>query len=158
MDVFNAPQDRYIGSVVRVWRSDRPMPSARERGAERSQTGAAKHAKSNPSLTHEEGHQADPTQHAGHKVLGESLGPFPTAGAGNTGPQRQSAEEQYATGSHKPGDVVLFAVRPGRMNLGPLTPPLYVPVSAVHSVSLERVVLDIQGGEIPQSWRQRVLS
>lgn len=131
------------------------MPSAARRGAGVGQTESEEHVMSGPSLTHEEGHEVSPTEHAGSRMLGESLGPFPTAGAGNTGPQRQSAQGEYATGTHQPGDIVFFAVRPGRINLGFLTPPLFVPVSAVRSVSLERVVLDVTDDETLRRWQKR---
>lgn len=44
-------------------------------------------------------------------------------------------------------------VRPGRLNLGPLTHPLRVPLSAIRSISMERIVLDRQREQIPAAWR-----
>ncbi|MGH2449039.1 MAG: hypothetical protein ACRDFS_10630 [Chloroflexota bacterium] len=132
MDVYSAYQDQYIGSVVRVWRSE---------------------ATGDDKLT---GNELGYAHHdAGSKVPGEELGPFPTARAGNTGPQQQSPRNDFATEPPgKPG-VVLFAVRPGRVNLGPLTPSIYVPSSAVRSISMERIVLDVERNQIPDAWHRQ---
>lgn len=37
--------------------------------------------------------------------------------------------------------VLWFSVRPGRINLGPLTPVLYIHPSEIRSISMERIVL-----------------
>jgi hypothetical protein len=160
MDVYSAFQDQYIGSVVRVWRREDRSGSAPRRGAAGDQTGsspeyAAGAARSTPNLIHKEGHDVDPTWFVGSKQLGEEMGPFPTMAVGNTGPIRQSASQNYAT---EPGDelanVAYFALRPGRINLGPLTRLLYVPTAAVISVSMDRIVLDVQRSQIPDAWRR----
>jgi len=46
-------------------------------------------------------------------------------------------------------------VRPGRINLGPLTRPLYIPADAVQSISMDRIVVAAEPGEIPEAWRRR---
>jgi hypothetical protein len=151
MDVYSADQSRYLGSVIQVWRA--------ESGGRGPATGEAMATGEtalgeNPPLDHEEGKSVSPTEHVAERRLGEEMGPFPTIAAGNTGPVEQSASHGYATGREGAG-VVLFAVRPGRINLGPLTPALYIPTTAVRSVSMERVVLDVHGDEIPAVWRQK---
>lgn len=157
MDVYSAYQNQYIGSVVKVWRGGGNTGSTPDRGASAQETGSAPEAaQSNPELVHEEGSSVDPTARTGSQKLGEEMGPVPTIALGNSGPVSQSAAHAYATGeTGGPEEVVCFAVRPGRMNLGPLTSPLYVPTTAVHSVSMERVVLDIQKEEIPKEWRRK---
>ena len=154
MDVYDAYHDRYIGAVVRVWRAEG------HDGSRSGQTGRAMATGrdaigQNPPLVHEEGNEVSPTEHQGSTMLGEEMGPFPTMGAGNTGPVNQSAARAYATGERESQEAVYFAVRPGRMNLGPLTRPFYVPTSAVLSISMDVIVLDVKGDEIPQEWRKK---
>lgn len=165
MDVYNTYQNQYIGSVVKVWRQPQPHPTPTERGATARQTGSAPETLAGtPELVHEEGAATSPVSRSGdvsnpEARLGEEMGPFPTIAVGNTGPIKQSSAHHYATGdTGPPADVVCFAVRPGRINLGILTPPLYVPTSAVRSVSMERVILDVPGNEIPPAWRRRPTS
>jgi hypothetical protein len=149
MDVYSADQSEYIGSVVKVWHGEKGNSSD---GGKAEQTGSVSPAM--PDLVHEQGATQSPTEYAGPRMLGEEMGPFPTISAGNTGPVTQSAEHGYATAAiHGEPDVIAFAVRPGRINLGPLTPCLHIPVSAVRSVSMERVVLDVQKEHIPAPWR-----
>ncbi|HEX6508587.1 MAG TPA: hypothetical protein VF221_13240 [Chloroflexota bacterium] len=149
MDVYNSYQNRYLGSVVRVWRGTSPAGSG-ARAAEKEGT-----IQSTP-LTHEEGHVAQHAGSQGKRILGEELGPVPTIGLGNTGPMAQSAESDYATRDDDSlSDVIYFAVRPGRINLGILTPSFYVPSDAVESLSMERVVLAVEGRTIPAEWRSR---
>ncbi len=94
------------------------------------------------------------TQHLEPRTSGESLGPFPTGSVGNTGPRRQSAANAYATASDTSArDIVAFAVRPGRLGL--FRSPFYVPIGAIRSLSLERIVLDRQREQIPASWHDR---
>jgi len=160
MDVYSAFQDQYIGTVTHVWlRKDEPG-SASERGASPEETGTSRDATANPELKHEEERTVSPTAHVGSKLLGEEMGPFPTIGVGNTGPVNQSAEHEYATAADdRLAGVVCFAVRPSRpggenlFNL--LARSLYVPTSAVHSVSMDRVVLGVQRKDIPGEWRRR---
>lgn len=124
MDVYSADQDQYLGTVVKVWRHDLPG------GSTAGSTDASA---------------------AGSEVLGESLGPAPSAEVGNTGPRAQSAANLYATRpGPEPADVVSFAVRPGRMN--PWARLLYVPTSAVRSISMERIILDVERDAIPAAW------
>lgn len=162
MDVYNVYQNRYLGSVVRVWQRSGEQLGPEKRAAIAQETGPRSSGMQGtpthgvPPLTHEEGQAADPTSHQGTRQLGEELGPFPTIGVGNRGPINQSAAHSYATERDDPlANVHVFAVRPGRINLGPLTSSIYIPVSAVCSVSMERVVVDIDGKEIPAAWRNR---
>lgn len=153
MDVYDAYQDEYIGTVVRVWEA-RGSGSAAERGLPGKETGSQLGATENPHIQHEEGESVDPTGFLGsHPQLGEEMGPFPTVGMGNTGPTAQSAKAQYATGiTDRKANVYLFAVRPGRINWGFLTAPLYIPTASIDSVSMERVVLNVRKRDIPSNW------
>ncbi|HZS94190.1 MAG TPA: hypothetical protein VFA78_05290 [Chloroflexota bacterium] len=151
MDVFSAYQNQYIGTVIRVWPGKRAASGTENSARETGSTIEA--VRGNPPLQAEGGAAVSPTAHIGSKTLGEELGPFPTEALGNDGPINQSAARKYGTGGSEP-DVVLFAVRPGRINLGPLTPPLYIPTAAVRSVSMARVILDVQRDQIPPEWRQ----
>ncbi len=68
----------------------------------------------------------------------------------------QSAQADYASGETDDlTSVISFTVRPGRINLGILTRPFYVPSTAITSISMERVVVDVRGGNLPAEWRQR---
>ena len=161
MDVYSSYQDQYIGSVVGVRRRSEKdagregSPPASERGSGAGETGSAPEAvRGNPELVHEEGASVQPTRYLGRRQLGEEMGPFPTAEVGNTGPLNQSAEHAYATGAAEPSGLTAFVVRPGRINLGPLTRPLYIPPAAIHGVSMERVVLAVQKEQIPGEWRR----
>ncbi len=151
MDVFTADQEQYIGTVTRV------LWGRRERsiGAGAEETGSSASAvEGNPELVHEEGARVSPTEHLAPRQLGEEMGPVPTIAFGNTGPEEQSAAQHYATGLHGPERKAEYlVVRPGRINLGILTPPLWVPVAAVRSVSMERVVVDVERDAVPISWR-----
>jgi hypothetical protein len=151
MDVFTADQKQYIGTVTRVlWRPAQPVA-----GAGPVETGSSESAvQGNPELVHEQQAKVSPTAHVAERRLGEEMGPVPTIGLGNTGPEAQSAARHYATEPDGPQrDAQYLIVRPGRINLGILTPPLWVPVDAVRSVSQERVVLDVDGDSVPVSWR-----
>lgn len=151
MDVFSAYQSTYLGTVVDVAASGTGSSGGRS-GGETSRA----HLEGTPELVHEQGATVSPTAGAGSKELGEEMGPFPTIQMGNGGPVKQSAAHNYATNpDHTYEDVAWFAVRPGRINLGPLTPPFYVPVSAIRSISLERIVLDVDHQGIPQSWHTK---
>jgi hypothetical protein len=151
MDVYTADQKQYIGTVTRVlWR-----PAERSAGSGPEETGSAQSAvEGNPELVHEEQAQVSPTEHLAERRLGEELGPVPTVNLGNSGPEVQSAGQHYATKPKGPErEAQYLVVRPGRINLGILTPPLWVPIDAVRSVSLERVVLDVERDGVPISWR-----
>ncbi len=152
MDVYSAYQNQYLGSVVRVWQGRGAASSAGTPSRDSGNTLAA----GNAPMVHEEGNVVGHAEYRGNRVLGEDLGPFPTGAAGNSGPLNQSAGHEFATGRADPlANVRYFAVRPGRINLGLLTRPFYVPTSAIHSLSMERVVLDVQREEMPAAWKRR---
>lgn len=149
MGVWDAWQEHFLGSVIRVQYGTPPIPE----GAREVEKEAG--VESHP-LVHEEGQIVTHAGSQGNRQNGESMGPFPTARLGNHGPQTQSAEADYAT--HQFDDltsVISFTVRPGRINLGIFTRPFYVPSTAVHSISMERVVVDVEGGTMPAEWRHR---
>jgi hypothetical protein len=149
MDVWDAYQEHYLGSVVGVRRGSLPATSGAH-SPEKEDT-----VESRP-LVHEEGQAAEHAGSQGQRTNGESMGPFPTISAGNHGPTTQSAGANYATGqTDEQTNVISFAVRPGRLNFGILTRPFYVPSTAVQSISMERVVLDVRGNDIPTEWRHR---
>lgn len=149
MDVYTTRQDSYIGSVLHVHHTGTSGPSG---GGETGSEGPA----ANVPLVHEEQNVESSSENKGQRMLGEEKGPVPTIALGNTGPERQSEAGAYATGREDAlADVDWFAVRPGRLNLGFLTPPLYIPVTAVRSMAMDRVVLDVERGRIPAEWRQR---
>lgn len=141
MDVFNRDGSRYIGSVVRVKRGGRK----RDRGSGSVETGSSSRAvQENPGLVHEEGHTVDPTRHVAERKLGEEMGPVPTIGLGNDGPLNQSAGRRYATELRdEANDVLSFAVRPGRINLGILSRVRWVRAEWVRSLSMDRIILDV---------------
>jgi len=161
MDVYSAYQDEYIGSVVRLLLGSAGSGRGTQEG-ERNPTrspdpsAAGGAAPSNIGLVHEEGAVVGHTENKGSRMLGEEMGPVPTAAGGNSGPLRQSAAHAYATTGEPPlPDVRWLVVRPGRLNLGILTSPLYVPGSAIRSISMERIVLDVQRDSMPPAWRRR---
>lgn len=151
MDVFNRDVSRYIGSVVDVVRGG----GASYGGSGPVETGSsAGAAQGNPELAHEEGHTVDPTSHIAERKLGEEMGPVPTLSLGNTGPVNQSASHHYATDRRTDlEDVQYFSVRPGRINLGALSPLLWVPADTVRSISMERIILDVE--HVPDEWRRK---
>jgi hypothetical protein len=151
MDVYTTDQKQYIGTVTRVlWRQ-----AEQSRGAGAEETGSSESAvQGNPKLVHEEQNEVSPTEHIAARKLGEEMGPVPTIALGNSGPEEQSAAQHYATEPRGPDrEAAYLVVRPGRINLGILTPPLWVPVAAVRSISLERIVLDVERDSVPISWR-----
>ncbi len=158
MDVYSTYQNQYIGSVIAVrhgtvieGRQPRAEGGQNPTGSEQSPPTAR--------IAQEQGGPTNITNDQQRHVLGEELGPVPTMATGNSGPRRQSADEAYATTSdhHQSTSaaVTSFTVRPGRLNLGPLTWRLYVPASAVRSISMERIVLEVQRDQIPASWRTK---
>jgi hypothetical protein len=153
MDVYSAYQDQYIGSVVRVVRG-RDHAQGGTPGDGANPTGSEQ-GSGNIVLVHEEGAVVGHTENEGSRMLGEEMGPVPTMAGGNTGPDAQSARNAYATRGAPVQDVRWLVVRPGRINLGALTPPLYVPAAAIRSISMERIVLDVQREAIPPGWRRR---
>lgn len=151
MDVFSAYQNQYLGTVVKV-----AYTGSRARGEQAGAETTREHLIGTPELVHEQGATVSPTAGAGSKKSGEEMGPFPTISAGNAGPINQSAAHAYATDPDQTYQgVAWLAVRPGRINLGPLTAPFYVPVTAIRSISLERIVLDVEGSSVPAGWRQK---
>ncbi len=159
MDVYSAYQNQYIGTVVKVWQASAPVLSAVERGATPEQTQAGSYASSpGATIPDEQGGALWSHTGVGRPFLGEDLGPFPTRAAGNTGPHHQAAGQHYATqprGDREPG-VVRFAVlpiQPGRFN--PFARKLYIPTTAVLSISMERIILNVQQDHIPQAWYRK---
>lgn len=151
MDVFSDDQTQYLGTVVEV-----AYAGSGTRGGQAGAETTRQHLAGTPDLVHEQGATVSPTAGAGSKKSGEEMGPFPTISAGNAGPVNQSAAHDYATHPrHRYQDVAWFAVRPGRVNLGPLTTPFYVPASAIRSLSLERIVLDMNRANIPDDWKEK---
>jgi hypothetical protein len=147
MDVYDALGQHYLGSVVRLWHGPEAMPGDSRSAEKEGAVGTT-------PLVHEEGDAADHARVQGERQNGESMGPFPTAAAGNTGPAVQSAAANYATRNiDRRTNVTHFAVRPGRINLGILTRSFYVPTSAVESVSMERVLLTVE--RVPRTWHHK---
>ena len=73
-------------------------------------------------------------------VSGELLGPMPTQTIGNSGPRRQSARAGYATAA----DATPPIARGGTITVGKwwgLAVRRTIPLDAIQTVSLERVVL-----------------
>lgn len=155
MDVYTSRQNHYLGQVARVWYGGTFAVAEEERGAGERQTGSAtESATHNPEVRQEQGSAQSPTRIIGRRMQGEEQGPYPTMDVGNTGPVKQSAEHQYATAPRDPHDgVIYFAVRPGRYN--PFSRLFYIPTAAVHSMSMERIVVAVDGDELPATWRQR---
>jgi len=126
MDVYDTDQTDYIGSVIEVVASESPVNTSGE-----SKTADA--------------------SSKGH-VFGEELGPFPTISAGNTGPASQSKARQYGTRNHDLYESVTgVVVRPGRRN--PIARPLYIPLDAIRSISMDRLILDVRKSDMPSDWR-----
>lgn len=70
---------------------------------------------------------------------GEMLGPMPTASIGNPGPRNQSAQREYATTPSTDRSI-----GDGSLTVGKwwgLVDRRHVPIDAILSVSLERIVL-----------------
>ncbi|MGH2442986.1 MAG: hypothetical protein ACRDFX_07475 [Chloroflexota bacterium] len=154
MDVYNANQDRYLGTVISVTGprfGEVPSPPERRFGQMESEP-----APENISLLHEQGGRTGHAGYRGNPILGEQAGPVPTAATGNSGPQRQSASRGYATGRPESSrEIHYIGVRTGRVNLGPFTPLLYIPGSAIVSTSMERIVVDLQNEQVPPAWRRK---
>lgn len=85
------------------------------------------------------GEQAGEAVQQASAISGELLGPVPTAPIGNRGPRSQSATRQYAVshdGARRLGQGALLVGR-----WWGLFARRVIPLSAVQTVSLERVVL-----------------
>lgn len=138
MDVYSAYQNQYLGSVIKVKHGACHRPGAAE-----------------PHTTQR---VEQPTHdHTARRSLGEDLGPFPTRAVGNTGPAQQAAGQHYATMRRDAlPEVVYFVVRISRPGvLNPFGQKLYIPVSAILSLSMERIVVNMQPDHIPTAWYQR---
>ena len=84
-------------------------------------------------------------------ISGESLGPMPTQPVGNVGPETQSARAGYA--AHPDGAERLGR---GALTVGKwwgLAARRTIPLDAVQTVSLERVVLKLKRDELP-AWER----
>lgn len=139
MDVYNEDQTRYLGCVVTVAYVDGVSGGPQENGS--NPTGSVRPAHVAP-MVHEQDRITDSLEHAGKHTLGEELGPVASRELGNAGPQSQSAGNIYAT--HPTAytcAAVSFTVRPGRLNFGRLTPTREYFISAVRSISMERIVV-----------------
>jgi hypothetical protein len=137
MDVYSSGQKRYLGTVIRVVHGE---PSGSSGG--KAQRTASAGIGGDAPIVHEEGNVTGHADQRGTRMLGEEMGPVPTIAAGNTGPTRQSAQREYATDVHDMApDVSHFLVRPGRINLGPLTHAVTIPSSAVIGISMVRIVV-----------------
>ena len=81
-------------------------------------------------------------------VSGELLGPMPTQTIGNSGPRRQSASANYAS----PPDGTPLVAHTGTLTVGKwwgLTARRTIPLDAIQTVSLERVVLRWKKEDLP---------
>lgn len=79
-------------------------------------------------------------------VNGEWLGPMPTEPLGNRGPANQSARARYAVGQEAAERIGRGALRVGKF--GGLVGRRLIPLDAVQTVSLERVVLRLRSDEL----------
>jgi hypothetical protein len=152
MDVFSADQGHYIGTVEAIWHAADLAAAERKLGAgPTTPQEGAREVSSVDMGRHEVERESPRAGHIGSKQSGEEMGPYPTLALGNTGPAHQAAAASYATQPRgMMRGVVYFVVRPEPFN--PLAKPLYIPTTAVRSISMERVILDIQKGQIPKEW------
>lgn len=131
MDVYDADQSAYIGSVIDLVTGE--------------QSEAPRSSRIETTQAADSGQQT-----AG---IGEELGPFPTLEIGNSGPTTQSARRDYGTQEASvPAPIRGIVVRPGRHN--PLSRPLYIPVRAVRSIAMDRLIIDVPESALPREWRQ----
>ncbi|MBI3968597.1 MAG: hypothetical protein HY329_23430 [Chloroflexi bacterium] len=77
---------------------------------------------------------------------GEQLGPVPTQAVGNAGPATQSAARSYAVASDGAAPIGAGEIRVGRW--WGLVGRYTIPLSAVQTVSLERVVLAVKAANL----------
>ncbi len=92
------------------------------------------------------GERSAPEPAEASEVSGELLGPMPTLPVGNLGPVNQGARAGYATGAGSP-DVP----GPGSLTAGKwwgLLGRYVIPLDAVQTVSLERVILRVSKDEL----------
>ncbi len=80
-------------------------------------------------------------------ISGESLGPMPTQPVGNVGPETQSARAVYATQPDGAARLGRGALQIGKW--WGLAARRTIPLDAVQTVSLERVVLKLKRDELP---------
>jgi hypothetical protein len=79
-------------------------------------------------------------------ISGEMLGPVPTEKIGNKGPVSQSAQEAYAVKPHTARSIGNGTLTVGRW--GGLLGRRTIPMHAVQTVSLERVVLRLSRDDV----------
>lgn len=123
MDVYTK-DNLYLGSVLAM--TPGTLPTNGKHGVERAHA-AHKHVE-------------------GSDFSGEMLGPVPTQTIGNTGPIVQSARANYAS---QPDDAILLGH--GSITVGKwygLLGRHTIPLDAVQTVSLERVVLRLMKNEL----------
>lgn len=94
--------------------------------------------------------QAHERAHQSSEISGEMLGPMPTRPLGNSGPERQSAREWYAAKPDRASPIGAGAIRVGRW--WGLRGRRTIPMDAVQTVSLERVVLKLKKEELAPDW------
>ncbi len=92
------------------------------------------------------GEQAGEAVRQSSAISGELLGPVPTAPIGNRGPHAQSAMRQYAVSHDGAARLGQGSILVGRW--WGLFARRLIPLSAVQTVSLERVVLKYKQDEI----------
>ncbi len=80
-------------------------------------------------------------------VSGEALGPSPTRAIGNRGPDTQSARAAYATAPDGARPLGVGALIVGRW--WGLVGRRTIPLDAVQTVSLERVILNVPHDQLP---------
>ena len=85
--------------------------------------------------------------HEASAISGELLGPMPTQPIGNVGPQTQSARAVYATRRDGAARLGHGALKVGKW--WGLAARRTIPLDAVQTVSLERVVLKLKRDELP---------
>ena len=119
MDVFTL-DDVYLGSVLRI------IPG--------------------PAIGHEE--QAPPEVRQTSEINGELLGPMPTLPLGNKGPVTQSGASLYAVTMN---DGERLSIGKGALVVGKwwgLVGRRVIPLDAIQTVSIERVVLRYRAAEM----------
>jgi hypothetical protein len=88
----------------------------------------------------------EPSARPSSAINGELLGPMPTLPIGNKGPQTQSASELYATQPASAQPLGGGTITVG--NWWGLVNRRTIPLDAVQTVSLERVVLKLRSDEL----------
>ncbi|MCZ7575324.1 MAG: hypothetical protein M5U01_42785 [Ardenticatenaceae bacterium] len=99
-----------------------------------------------PGLPTSGGDQVPREARQSSEINGEMLGPMPTRSIGNRGPHTQSAHELYAVKLNTARPIGMGAIRVGRW--WGLVGRRTIPLDAVQTVSLERVVLRFKQEEL----------